>query len=611
MKIRPRIAIAVAGTALALWAGATVWRASRAIGVAEYAVSEEGHFAFTRTELRRAATGIEQISAPAQFNDAIVFQSRMYAAGPAGLFADGSEYRVGELLPPAPLTAMATCITGDAAAPELWIGTAGEGMLAFDGSSFRQIRPLDAKARKVTAVLGLGTGRVLFGTEKAGVLAYDGGTLNHFHDSVRDIHVSALAGNETDLWVGTLDRGLLHWRAGQASVITGLPDKQVLALASGPDGAVYAGTALGIAIVRNGAVERIVGDGVFARTLMVRGGRLYAGILDAGLYDIPLNGGRPHFIDTTSPVHKLIEAGGELLAASDEGIFQALNGAAVLKRAEAVLADRNISALSMDSMGRLWVGYFDRGLDILEAGFTRARHLEDEHLFCVNRIAQGSSTAVATANGLVLFDPSGQKRQVLGRDQGLIANHVTDIVFQGSEMVAATPAGLSFLAADGVRSLYAFHGLVNNHAYALGLIGGKLMAGTLGGLSVLESGIVRASYTTSNSPLRHNWITAIAGSGEDAFIGTYGAGVVRLGADGSWETFSDMPASTEINPGAMAATASRVYAGTLGKGLLIYDRSDHRWHTVTRGLPSLNVTALHVSNGRVFAGTDNGLVQLP
>jgi ligand-binding sensor domain-containing protein len=86
---------------------------------------------------------------------------------------------------------------------------------------------------------------------------------------------------------------------------------------------------------------------------------------------------------------------------------------------------------------------------------------------------------------------------------------------------------------------------------------------------------------------------------------------LKLAADGTWETFSDMPKGTEINPGAMAAKGSDVYAGTLGKGLLVYRHADHRWHAVTRGLPSLNVTAVHVSNGRVLVGTDNGLVRLP
>jgi ligand-binding sensor domain-containing protein len=296
---------------------------------------------------------------------------------------------------------------------------------------------------------------------------------------------------------------------------------------------------------------------------------------------------------------------------TEDGVIRARQGTPVLKPASAILTDRNVSALSVDPLGQLWVGYFDRGLDIVDAGITHVRHMEDEHLFCVNRIVHERTTAVATANGLVLFDAAGQKRQVLGRDQGLISNHVTDVARNGEEVVVATPAGLSFIAPDGIRSLYAFHGLVNNHTYALGVANGRVLAGTLGGLSVLDTGTVRASFTTSNSPLRQNWITAIAASGRDAYIGTYGAGVLKLAADGTWETFSDMPKGTEINPGAMAATGSDVYAGTLGKGLLVYRHADHRWHVVTRGLPSLNVTAVHVSNGRVLVGTDNGLVRLP
>ena len=58
--------------------------------------------------------------------------------------------------------------------------------------------------------------------------------------------------------------------------------------------------------------------------------------------------------------------------------------------------------------GRLWIGYFDRGLQILARAAGTAS-LEDDHLFCVNRIAHDSArgvSAVATANGLVMFDAS-------------------------------------------------------------------------------------------------------------------------------------------------------------------------------------------------------------
>ena len=60
----------------------------------------------------------------------------------------------------------------------------------------------------------------------------------------------------------------------------------------------------------------------------------------------------------------------------------------------------------------------------------------------------------------------------------------------------------------------------------------------------------------------------------------------------------------------MLATDRAVYAGTLGQGLAIYNRSSGRWRLHTGGLPSLNVTALASSNGYLYAGADNGLVRI-
>jgi ligand-binding sensor domain-containing protein len=60
----------------------------------------------------------------------------------------------------------------------------------------------------------------------------------------------------------------------------------------------------------------------------------------------------------------------------------------------------------------------------------------------------------------------------------------------------------------------------------------------------------------------------------------------------------------------MAAGADRVYAGALGEGLYVYERATGRWRVVTAGLPSPNVTALEISGGYLYVGTDNGLVRV-
>jgi len=279
----------------------------------------------------------------------------------------------------------------------------------------------------------------------------------------------------------------------------------------------------------------------------------------------------------------------------------------------AILSDRNISALAMDSKGHLWVGYFDRGLDRLESDHGPATHIENEHVFCVNRILpnpKDGTIDVATANGLVRFDAAGSQEQVLTRADGLIADHVTDVTSYEDGLALATPAGLTFLDSNGARSMYAFQGLVNNHVYALAVSGNALMAGTLGGLSLLDKGDVQLNYTTATSGLKHNWITAVVPVGPEWMVGTYGAGVLGLDRAGHFHSFEHATGKLEINPNAMLVTGDHVFAGTLGHGLYVYERESERWFAIEQGLPSSNVTALATANGYLYVGTDNGLVRI-
>jgi ligand-binding sensor domain-containing protein len=376
----------------------------------------------------------------------------------------------------------------------------------------------------------------------------------------------------------------------------------------------------------------------------VRDDTLLVGTLDGTLAEIPIGvrasrAARPILRDAPAPIERFVNvsgAGGALYALSEDALYSIderydsndnsnnstnITGGVrrVLGADAGRLTDRNVSALALDPAGRLWVGYFDRGLDILGAHGEGAMHVENDHVFCVNRIvhdAAGGPTAVATANGLVLFDSSGRPKQVLGRADGLIADHVTDLVLNAGGMTVATPAGLTFVDGRGSRSLYAFHGLVNNHVYALGAAGTEVLAGTLGGVSILDNGVIQASYTTANSALTHNWITAAARVDGEWFVGTYGGGMFRLDAKGRWQRFADLTGPIEINPNAMAVTETHVFAGTLTRGLLAFDRRLERWTTITAGLPSMNVTALAADRGnpdhidRLYVGTDNGVVRI-
>jgi ligand-binding sensor domain-containing protein len=628
-----RTAVAVGFLLLLALGAVVVWRASRALHTATLDVRAEHEIRFVVRPLPPVArTDFEAISSPAVFFQAARFQDRLYVAGPAGLleYEPGGallrQYVVGRELPGSPLIALASAVLNDTREPELIVATANDGLLAFNGRAFRQILPYDSDARAITAILPSASGHLLIGTKKRGVLVYDGKQIAVFHPTLKDIYVTALEGSESDLWVGALDRGVLHFHAGQTDSFAeaqGLPDRQIASLAISDD-TTYAGTPLGVAVFSAGRFSRVLAPGVLATALLATHDRLYVGSEDQGVISIPLEGRHPNSSlnlgrgSQLSEVRQIFTSGDVVFAVARNGFYRmnarGLGWQRVLEAGGATLSDRNISALAADGGGRLWVGYFDRGIDLLEPDSNRATHVEDEHVFCINRIFPDAKTGaidVATANGLVRFDNSGSEQQVLTRADGLIADHVTDVAAYRDGLALATPAGLTFLDSSGARSMYAFHGLVNNHVYALGVSGDELIAGTLGGLSVLDKGNVAANYTTATSNLKHNWITAVVPVGPEWMVGTYGAGILGLDRSGRFHSFETASGPFEVNPNAMLVTPSYVLAGTLGKGLYLYDRQSGRWSVIANGLPSLNVTALAAGNGYIYIGTDNGLVRIP
>jgi ligand-binding sensor domain-containing protein len=629
--VSARVAVVVGLSVAVALAALVMWRSSRALRSAAEEVRSEHEFRFAVRPLASLLnTGFEAVGSPAVFLQAARFQDHLYLAGPAGLreyTPDGSllhQYSAGGDLPGSPLVALATAILADSREAELIVATANNGLLAFNGRSFRQILPVSSDARAITAILPVASGHLLIGTKKRGVLVYDGNKITVLHLTLDAIYVTALAGNESDLWVGTLNRGVLHFHAGESDSFAeaqGLPDPQVLSLAISGD-ATYVGTATGVAVFSAGRFSRALAPGVLATALLATPTQLYVGSEDQGVIVIPLEGRRPNPSlgpgEQLTEVRQLFASGDAVFAVARSGVYRmnphALGWQRVLEAGGGVLSDRNISALATDAAGRLWVGYFDRGLDLLASDNSRVRHVEDDHVFCVNRIFPDAKTGavdVATANGLVRFDDSGSEQQVLTRADGLIADHVTDIVSYRDGLALATPAGLTFLDASGAHSMYAFHGLVSNHVYALGVSGDQLMAGTLGGLSLLNKGEVTANYTTTTSNLKHNWITAVVPVGAEWMVGTYGAGILGLDRSGNFHSYEIGSGQFEVNPNAMLVTANYVLAGTLGEGLYLYDRQSGRWSVVHDGLPSLNVRALAAANGYIYIGTDNGLVRIP
>ncbi len=638
-KRRPiRLTLIVLAACCAIVALAVGVRVQRALKLAaRQRVSESRTpFKIFRLEPGRHAASFEPVPAATSYTSGAELNGELYLAGPEGLSilaADGlvrARFRTGIELPVAQIMAVTTGRLKGASEPQVVLATAGAGVLvvAPGGQIIQQMLPTSAQAADVSALQVLPSGNLLLGTRQAGVFVYSGTTLEpleiHGADHVQVTSLAAL--NAASVLVGTHNQGVFYLHGGtteHASTAEGLPDSQVESLIISGSKA-YVGTPLGVAEFALAGSDfrplRTLLPGVFAHALEVEGsgGELLVGTLDQGVRHVSL-GGAAHLHEAS------IELGGPLQGGRVDSLIGAyalvdgkLQGRALgITQETRSMTDRNVSALAFDDRGSLFVGYFDRGLDILANGGVT--HFEDDSLFCVNRLAldpRRKTIAAATANGLVLFDAQGAPRQTLTRRDGLISEHVTDVAFTRAGTVLATPAGLTFVNASGMESLYAFQGLVNNHVYALAAdpATDRVLAGTLGGLSLLDREQVGRNLTVANSGLKHNWITALAQDGPGQWlVGTYGAGVMRMADDGTFATI-DLPAGVPhdlvINPNALLVTATHVYAGTLGHGMLIYTRATGRWSSVTAGLPSWNVTAFAEHNGELYVGTDNGLMHV-
>ena len=273
------------------------WRAARTLQQEGAKVTRENQVQLNVSPLSTAVSSeFEWIISPAVFGQATTFHDHLFIAGPEGLLEYDSrcnplhEYAVGRELPSSPLVAMAHGTLADCDGQQLILATAAEGLLAFNGRAFRRIFPKETDARAITAILPLDSGHLLLGTKKRGVLLYDGKQITALHSTLKDQYVTSLAGTESDLWIGTLNGGVLRWHGGETESISeeqGLPDRQVQSIAVAGD-RTFVGTVSGVAEFDRGRFSRVLAPGVFATALLPRQGLLYIGSEDQGVVVIPL-----------------------------------------------------------------------------------------------------------------------------------------------------------------------------------------------------------------------------------------------------------------------------------------------------------------------------------
>jgi ligand-binding sensor domain-containing protein len=665
---RRRISIAAALAALVLIAAVIsyVVRLNRSLALQQERQADAARVQVEERSLRAPSSdGLTLYLNAADVRAVASFEGARYFATSGGLVAidDGGNikrrYTTLDGLPENDLTALAVFRN------RLFAGTASAGLVAFDGSAFTGYSFNKPKATHVTVLVPTET-ELLIGTLDGGLFEYNGERFSRRVNSATGAdfnRVTSLLPFSSRLYIGTQDSGLYIWREAHIEHVTtndGLPSPHVTAIAETPSGfsggaSVAVATDFGVVALNEGNEIKPISSRPNVTSLAVSDSHLWAGLFSGGIIDINASQIR-QAADAAGPRANLSEAAGlpaspstvcltdgTLWVLSYEGAFardeQATHPmfepvASALAR-DCILTAGHITTLANDDAGRLWIGYFDRGIDLVSPDAAeRVSHIEDDRVREINHLAFDRSEnkmLAATSRGVVGFVEGVSKQTVLTREQGgLISDSVAHITFAnigsplaastvtsagleargGQTTVLVTAGGLTEVTGGRARSITAFHGLASNHLYTSAVVGSRIFVGSLAGLVELEGLRVIRTYKTSNSRLSHDWVTALAEAEGTLYVGTNGGGVDALLPTGEWANFADELGKFEVNQNAMHYDGERLYVGTSDRGLLVYNTRDRRWTRVSAGLASQNVTAITSDDRFVYVGTLNGLVRI-
>jgi ligand-binding sensor domain-containing protein len=505
----------------------------------------------------------------------------------------------------------------------LWLGTAAEGLVRFDGTRFVRDAGFDAvfgRSFRVQSIHVDRHGALWVGTE-AGLARRAGGTWRRV--SVRDF--PSLGEDAEGLLACNRTQGLFRWRAGRVEpeVVQGLEECGGLAVTTSGDVWVAGGTVArdGLVLFRGASARRFgAADGL-------RGGRVRT-----------LHAGRD----------------GRLWLATRGGLFEIRDDRVVSRRArQDGMPSDEITALLEDADGSLWVGG-THGVARLRQGraesFGKQQGLPDGEVTAMFEDREGS-VWVATLGGLSRFKAGHVVP--FGEPEGLAFNRVTSVVQgrDGSIWTWSDGGGLSRLRDGRVQVYTTADGLASNFGGPLfESRDGAIWIGHDKGVSRLKDGRATAYR---EGPIGRSYVPVLTEDAEGMLTFVFGMGLVRfrdgkvtpyLEKDGVTGEPLQMPFSaTWGRDGTLwLATARGVWAVRGGQLRKVWDAPGSAslvaavhedaegvlwfasWMGVVRyrdgaatvigaaqGLPDTVATILEDRSGSFWLGTARGLLRVP
>jgi len=355
----------------------------------------------------------------------------------------------------------------------LWIGTE-EGLVRFDGVKFTVFDQDNTPAITTNYIRCLfedSKKNLWIGTLEGGLLIYKNGQFEQFTGNHDLSHYTIYAIHEDsfhNIWIGTDEQGLFQWNEDRNSCRVykqedGLADNVIRSIYQDSEGNLWVGTAKGLCRFKdNRFISCLKGDDAekesFGAILEDSKKNLWFGTAK-GLFQLKEGKAIPYPVKKDSPtaIRAICEDRDKNLwiATKDEGLIRYVNGKfSFLTQKDGLLAD-TVLTITGDREGNLWVGTAGGGLNRLKDGkfttITTKEGLADDLVFSIYEDSQGYLW-FGTDNGLTRYK-NGTFIHFTSQ-QGLTHNAV-DTIYEDRQgyIWAGTDAGLNLLQPSQHRVL--------------------------------------------------------------------------------------------------------------------------------------------------------------
>jgi outer membrane protein assembly factor BamB len=641
-------ATAVAAAALALWSLAVVRQALGGLEQAREPGRDRDAVRFERKRLDPPrGEGVRLFQATRAARAVERFKDSYFTATDGGLVELSPSGRVARRfsvldgLGESDLTSLA------AYAGRLYIGTRGNGLLAFDGEHFEKYWWPDRDSRSITA-LSVDQGKLLVGTFSGGLLEFDGRGFREVRAGEARARLDAVtfvARCGPRLYFGTFNQGLWVSEGGRWAHFTsadGLASERVLGVVES-GGEALAACDFGLSEAQ--ADRLVLGAGADARRAWrtsATAPSLSSAVAFAGRVVLSKDDGEVATLAAPRPgapgikAEEITWAGpgapqtGARLAALDgrlwllgsRGVWRSAGesseGGAGRESKQISFAafgveesaqsptDNLISALALDAAGNLWAGSFRNGVDVFAPSGVREAHLESDELREVNALVPDEHGGVfaATSRGVVRLD-STLRAERLDTPEAPAGNSVMHVALsrkpgEAAPLKTSDSASQELSESASQKSSPAAAPRAGSHAAA-----GELIAATSRGLSLYAPGGVRALTTVQGLP--SNSVYALWPEAGRVYAGTLG-GLAEISSGRVVRVFKDSNSALACNwVTAVRGAGGRLFVGTYGGGVYeLLPSGDLRSFAQETGKAFVNPNAMWGDAERLYVGTLDG-----